>query len=74
MSYGFRRGGDSEGMIGNSGNQVSIMPFFHKFVRVPYYKKRTITGKEERQCTLSVSNHATTGARSKRDMEGHQGL
>jgi hypothetical protein len=27
MSYGFRRGGKSEGMIGNSNKTVSIMPF-----------------------------------------------
>jgi hypothetical protein len=28
MSYGFRRGGKSEGVIGNSRKPVSIMPFF----------------------------------------------
>jgi hypothetical protein len=28
MSYGFRKGGKSEGVIGNSSKTVSIMPFF----------------------------------------------
>jgi len=32
MSYGFRKGGKSEGVIGNSRKPVSIMPFlFQKY-------------------------------------------